>query len=76
MEGVLSVATAGTMLGFLVFNFAPARIFMGDCGSLFIGVIGYVLSVSVINTPTGVIPNHLLLVSKEVFVMGVLMIII
>lgn len=72
MEGVLSVATAGTMLGFLVFNFAPARIFMGDCGSLFIGVIGYVLSVAVINTPTGAIPTHLLLVSKEVFVMGVL----
>ena len=71
-EALLAIVTAGTMLGFLVFNFAPARIFMGDCGSLFIGVIGYVLATSVLATPTECIPNHLLLVSKEVLVMGVL----
>lgn len=28
---------AAACLGFLVFNFQPARIFMGDCGSMFIG---------------------------------------
>ena len=28
---------AGCCCGFLVFNFPPARIFMGDCGSMFIG---------------------------------------
>ncbi len=28
---------AGAALGFLVFNFKPARVFMGDCGSLFLG---------------------------------------
>ncbi len=33
----LSAAFAGAVLGFLVFNFNPASIFMGDCGSLFIG---------------------------------------
>jgi len=27
----------GALLGFLIFNFNPASIFMGDCGSLFIG---------------------------------------
>lgn len=32
----------GALLGFLPFNFAPARIFMGDAGSL---VIGYMLAV-------------------------------
>lgn len=31
------VALAGAILGFLVFNFPPAKIFMGDCGSLFLG---------------------------------------
>ena len=37
-EGVLLVvALLGASLGFLVFNFAPARIFMGDAGSLFLG---------------------------------------
>ena len=71
-EALLSIATAGTLLGFLVFNFAPARIFMGDCGSLFVGVIGYVLATSVIATPIEAIPDHLLLVSKEVLVMGIL----
>ncbi len=30
-------AICGAALGFLVFNFKPARIFMGDCGSLFLG---------------------------------------
>lgn len=34
---VLSAALAGGLLGFLVFNFHPAKIFMGDTGSLFLG---------------------------------------
>jgi UDP-GlcNAc:undecaprenyl-phosphate GlcNAc-1-phosphate transferase len=28
---------AGSTLGFLIFNFPPAKVFMGDCGSLFLG---------------------------------------
>jgi UDP-GlcNAc:undecaprenyl-phosphate/decaprenyl-phosphate GlcNAc-1-phosphate transferase len=34
---ILSLAVLGATLGFLLFNFKPARIFMGDCGSLFLG---------------------------------------
>ncbi|MEO6951506.1 MAG: hypothetical protein ABI321_06825 [Polyangia bacterium] len=34
---VMAAAFAGALVGFLVFNFNPASIFMGDCGSLFIG---------------------------------------
>lgn len=33
----LSVALSGSALGFLYHNFPRARIFMGDCGSLFLG---------------------------------------
>ena len=33
----LTLALAGAILGFLVFNFPPASIFMGDSGSLFLG---------------------------------------
>jgi UDP-GlcNAc:undecaprenyl-phosphate GlcNAc-1-phosphate transferase len=33
----LAIALAGTILGFLRFNFHPASIFLGDSGSLFIG---------------------------------------
>lgn len=34
---VLSLALAGSILGFLVFNFPPAKIFMGDSGSMLLG---------------------------------------
>ena len=36
---VLGGAVGGAALGFLWFNFNPARIFMGDCGSLFLGFL-------------------------------------
>jgi UDP-GlcNAc:undecaprenyl-phosphate GlcNAc-1-phosphate transferase len=32
-------AFAGSLLGFLLYNFEPASIFLGDCGSLFIGYV-------------------------------------
>ncbi len=34
---IFSVALAGAMIGFLHFNFHPAKVFMGDTGSLFLG---------------------------------------
>lgn len=34
---VLALALVGATLGFLLFNFPPASIFLGDCGSLFLG---------------------------------------
>jgi UDP-GlcNAc:undecaprenyl-phosphate GlcNAc-1-phosphate transferase len=33
------VALMGSLLGFLVYNWHPASIFLGDCGSLFIGFV-------------------------------------
>jgi UDP-GlcNAc:undecaprenyl-phosphate GlcNAc-1-phosphate transferase len=33
----LTAGFAGAVAGFLIFNFNPASIFMGDCGSLFLG---------------------------------------
>ena len=36
---LLGGVTVGATLGFLVYNFYPARIFMGDTGSLFLGGI-------------------------------------
>jgi UDP-GlcNAc:undecaprenyl-phosphate GlcNAc-1-phosphate transferase len=35
--GALSAALVGACLGFLIYNFNPASIFMGDAGSLFLG---------------------------------------
>jgi UDP-GlcNAc:undecaprenyl-phosphate GlcNAc-1-phosphate transferase len=36
---LLAVITLGICLGFLPFNFHPARIFMGDCGALLLGLL-------------------------------------
>jgi UDP-GlcNAc:undecaprenyl-phosphate GlcNAc-1-phosphate transferase len=36
---IVSAATAGACLGFLAYNFAPARIYMGDAGSMSLGVL-------------------------------------
>ncbi len=35
--GVVSAGAIGALLGYLVFNFHPAKVFMGDTGSLFLG---------------------------------------
>jgi len=37
LVSLLTLGLAGAILGFLRFNFNPATIFLGDCGSLFIG---------------------------------------
>jgi UDP-GlcNAc:undecaprenyl-phosphate GlcNAc-1-phosphate transferase len=39
LVGALSAGLVGACLGFLVYNFNPASIFMGDAGSLFLGFI-------------------------------------
>ena len=36
---MLMLALLGSLSGFLFYNFNPARIFMGDCGSMFLGFI-------------------------------------
>jgi UDP-GlcNAc:undecaprenyl-phosphate GlcNAc-1-phosphate transferase len=41
----LSVVTAGSTLGFLVWNKSPAKIYMGDAGALFLGVLLATLTV-------------------------------
>lgn len=40
---IMSAALAGSCLGFLVWNFHPAKVFMGDTGSLYLG--GYLCAI-------------------------------
>lgn len=42
---ILSVAAAGGVLGFLFWNLPPAKVFMGDTGSLFLGGLAVALGV-------------------------------
>lgn len=49
---ILSFSLAGSLAAFLVFNFQPAKIFMGDTGSLLIGLICSILVIKFINVST------------------------
>lgn len=69
---VLGFVLAGALLGFLIFNFSPARIFMGDSGSLVIGAIISILAVRMIETDPARIPEVFENVSTPVFAMAVL----
>jgi UDP-N-acetylmuramyl pentapeptide phosphotransferase/UDP-N-acetylglucosamine-1-phosphate transferase len=44
----VSLAMAGAIIGFLKFNITPAKIFMGDTGSLLIGLISVVMAIKFI----------------------------
>ena len=49
-EAVFVSVFIGALVGFLIFNFNPASIFMGDCGSMF---VGFLLSTSVLLSQSG-----------------------
>lgn len=44
-EAAIAFAFSGALLGFLVFNFPPATIFLGDSGSLLIGMVTGALAI-------------------------------
>jgi UDP-N-acetylmuramyl pentapeptide phosphotransferase/UDP-N-acetylglucosamine-1-phosphate transferase len=46
---ILAFSLAGSLAAFLIFNFQPAKIFMGDTGSLLIGLIHAILIIKFIN---------------------------
>ena len=45
LVSALAVVTAGATLGFLIWNKSPAKIYMGDAGALFLGIIIAVLTI-------------------------------
>ena len=56
---VFAAALAGGLVGFLVYNFHPAKVFMGDTGSLFLGgavcSLAFALDVPLVLIPVGII---------------------
>lgn len=46
---ILSFTVVGALIGFLVFNWTPAKIFMGDTGSLFLGLVNAILVIKFTN---------------------------
>ena len=43
---LIAVAGAGALAGFLVYNLPPATIYLGDCGSMLIGLVVAALAIS------------------------------
>ena len=56
LVSALSIVTAGATIGFLLWNKSPAKIYMGDAGALFLGVI---ISVATIRLNPGIAPTWL-----------------
>ncbi len=55
---LLAVALAGGVCAFLHFNVAPARVFMGDAGSMFLGAAAAVLTLTAIGTNRHLPEDH------------------
>ncbi|MFM2360366.1 MAG: hypothetical protein RLY16_2359 [Bacteroidota bacterium] len=49
MYAVMAIALSGSLIGFLIYNFSPAKIFMGDTGSLLIGLMNSIMVINFIN---------------------------
>jgi UDP-GlcNAc:undecaprenyl-phosphate/decaprenyl-phosphate GlcNAc-1-phosphate transferase len=62
----VSLALAGALTGFLIYNFNPAKIFMGDCGSL---VIGFGISVTALVFGRTAPANHLATVAVPILLL-------
>ncbi len=45
---VMAFALAGSLISFLIYNFSPAKIFMGDTGSLLLGLVNSILVIKFI----------------------------
>ncbi|MCB0307889.1 MAG: undecaprenyl/decaprenyl-phosphate alpha-N-acetylglucosaminyl 1-phosphate transferase [Bdellovibrionales bacterium] len=58
-NALLAIILMGGCLGFLVHNFNPAKIFMGDCGSMFLGFMLAILSANIDPSGPGAIPVYI-----------------
>jgi len=72
VDAIIAFALAGALLGFLRYNFHPASIFMGDSGSLTVGLIICVLAIRVIEYDFSALPQSVKFISKPIFAMAVL----
>ena len=59
LYSVMALSLAGSLVAFLIYNFHPARIFMGDTGSLLIGLLNSIFVIkfiSVASNPASALP--------------------
>lgn len=56
---IMAISLAGSLVAFLIYNFNPAKIFMGDTGSLLIGLVNSIFVIkfiSVASSPSSAFP--------------------
>jgi UDP-N-acetylmuramyl pentapeptide phosphotransferase/UDP-N-acetylglucosamine-1-phosphate transferase len=49
MYSIMALSLAGSLVAFLIYNFSPAKIFMGDTGSLMIGLLNSIFALHFIS---------------------------
>lgn len=71
---IIAFGLAGALLGFLVFNFNPAKIFMGDAGSLFTGFLLAVMAIKFIEFNNPLVQNYYKITTAPVIAIAILII--
>jgi UDP-GlcNAc:undecaprenyl-phosphate GlcNAc-1-phosphate transferase len=72
----LAMALAGALLGFLFYNLTPAKIFMGDSGSLLLGFLASIFSLKFVsvNTEPGVVLGSVVVHNYIVIALAIIII--
>jgi UDP-GlcNAc:undecaprenyl-phosphate GlcNAc-1-phosphate transferase len=68
VAAVAAISIAGAAIGFLRHNFHPARIFLGDAGSMF---VGFMLAALSLNAGYTRVPGNLLAVVSPILILGI-----
>ena len=69
---VLAMALSGALIGFLWFNFSPAKIFMGDSGSLVVGMFFAVMAIRLVEFDQALLEAPIDRISRPVLAIAVL----
>jgi UDP-N-acetylmuramyl pentapeptide phosphotransferase/UDP-N-acetylglucosamine-1-phosphate transferase len=57
LYAVMALTLAGSLMAFLIYNFSPAKIFMGDTGSLLIGLLNSIFVIKFITIASDPLTN-------------------
>ena len=68
----VSFALVGAVLAFLYYNVTPAKIFMGDTGSLFVGIVAAILAISFIEYHKEIVDSKYAFKSAPAVAVGIL----
>ena len=69
---IVAFSTAGSIIAFLKYNFSPASIFMGDTGSLLLGLVSAILAIKFIDINASLINSSDHISSGTVFVIAIM----